>query len=370
MDTPKPATTSTDTPHGSNDDNPASRSNAATARSFAALLAAGLTVVVIPARQISALRTRYSSAGNKDDRFDAYLLADVLRTDRARLTELTVDTDATVGLRMLVRARADLVKARVDAHNQLRAHLQLAHPGTVGLFHALDSKISLAFLTRFPTPRHAAWLSDKRLAGWLHAAHYTRANTRTPAELLKHLRDATAGHPDGPASDAGEVITLEFVTLLRSLRERITTIETRIEQALRSHVEAPVVHQPAPLWHRPGRDPARRDRGRPRPVPHRRCPGRRGRDLPLHPRLGTVARRGVPPRLQPPPLPSPRRLRRRHPPRPPLGPRHLHPRPGPRAKPRPRRAGPGPRLAPDHLALLARPHLLRPGTPPCRARGP
>lgn len=110
-----------------------------------ALLDAGLTVVVIASRQVTALRTRYSTAGNNDDRFDAYLVADVLRTDRRRLTPLTVDTSATVGLRMLIRARAELVKAQVVAHNQLRAHLLTAHPGPVGLFHQLDGKISSAF---------------------------------------------------------------------------------------------------------------------------------------------------------------------------------------------------------------------------------
>jgi Transposase len=51
-----------------------------------ALLDAGLTVFVIASRQVTALRTRYGTTGNKDDRFDAYLLADVLRTDRRRLT--------------------------------------------------------------------------------------------------------------------------------------------------------------------------------------------------------------------------------------------------------------------------------------------
>lgn len=202
-----------------------------------ALLEAGLTVFVIAARQVSALRTRYSTARNKDDRFDAYLLADVLRTDRRRLTPLATDTDATVGLRMLIRARADLVKARVAAHNQLRAHLQLAHPGVVGLFHELDGKISLAFLTRFPTPRHARWLSEKRLAAWLDAARYTRPNTRTPAQLFDHLRQAPAGLPEGPAADAAETITLELIALLRSLRERITALETRIEQALGGHTD-------------------------------------------------------------------------------------------------------------------------------------
>jgi hypothetical protein len=77
------------------------------------------------------LRTRYSVAWNKDDRLDAYLLADVLRTDRRRLTLLETDTDATLGLRMLIRARAAMVKARVAAHNQLP---QLAHRGAAGSF--------------------------------------------------------------------------------------------------------------------------------------------------------------------------------------------------------------------------------------------
>lgn len=141
---------------------------------------------------------------------------------------------------MLIRTRADLVKARVAAHNQLRAHLQLAHPGVVGLFHQLDGKISLAFLTRFPTPRHARWLSEKRLAAWLDTARYTRPNTRTPGQLFDHLRDAPAGHPEGPAADAAEAITVELIALLTSLHQRITVIETHIEQALAAHADADV----------------------------------------------------------------------------------------------------------------------------------
>src|SRR5688572_11044120 len=50
-----------------------------------ALLTAGLTVFVIAPSQVKALRGRYGSAGNKDDRFDAFVLADVVRTDRRRL---------------------------------------------------------------------------------------------------------------------------------------------------------------------------------------------------------------------------------------------------------------------------------------------
>jgi transposase len=64
-----------------------------------ALLAAGLTVVVITSRQVKNLRSRYGSAGAKDDRFDAFVLADVLRTDRARLRPLVPDSPATLALR-------------------------------------------------------------------------------------------------------------------------------------------------------------------------------------------------------------------------------------------------------------------------------
>jgi transposase len=77
-----------------------------------ALLEAGVTVVVISPRQIKNLRSRYGSAGNKDDRFDAYVLADVLRTDRARLRPLIPDSPATVTLRQACRARQDLVRHR------------------------------------------------------------------------------------------------------------------------------------------------------------------------------------------------------------------------------------------------------------------
>jgi transposase len=87
------------------------------------LLAAGITVVVISPNQVKNLRSRYGSAGNKDDRFDAFVLADTLRTDRARLAPLTPDSPATVALRRACRARKDLISHRVAVANQLRAHL-------------------------------------------------------------------------------------------------------------------------------------------------------------------------------------------------------------------------------------------------------
>ena len=93
------------------------------------------------------LRSRYGSAGNKDDRFDAFVLADTLRTDRARLRPLVPDSPATTALRATCRARRDLVAHRAAVANQLREHLKRVFPGPLGLFEDLDSVISLTFLT-------------------------------------------------------------------------------------------------------------------------------------------------------------------------------------------------------------------------------
>ena len=99
-----------------------------------ALLEAELPVVVIASRHVTALRTRHGLAGNKDDRADAYILADALRTDGHRLRPLRPDSEATVGLRATVRARKDLVQTRVALVQQLAAHLALVFPGAVELF--------------------------------------------------------------------------------------------------------------------------------------------------------------------------------------------------------------------------------------------
>jgi hypothetical protein len=62
----------------------------------------------------------------------------------------------TLALRAAVRARTDLVEARVALCNQHRAHLRVVFPASVGLFADLDAPTSLAFLARFPSQDAAA----------------------------------------------------------------------------------------------------------------------------------------------------------------------------------------------------------------------
>jgi transposase len=199
-----------------------------------ALLEAGVTVVVITPRQVKNLRSRYGSAGNKDDRFDAYVLADVLRTDRARLRPLIPDSPATVTLRQACRARTDLVRHRVAVTNQLRAHLLSAFPGMVGLFCRLDSAISLAFLARFDRQDRADWLSQKRLATWLKAASYS--GRTDPAELYQRLKSAPRG-ATGEQGAASAQVTRALAAVLASLNTQIKTLEAQIAAQLAAHAD-------------------------------------------------------------------------------------------------------------------------------------
>lgn len=198
------------------------------------LMDTGFEVVVVSSRSVKALRERYGTAGNKSDRSDAYVLADCLRTDGHRWQSLKPDTPATVTLRSHVRARKDLVGARVAACNQLRAHLRVVFPGAVGLFRDLDSAISLRFLERFPSATRAAWLSEKRLGAWLRANGY--CGRKTPAELYTKLTVAPHGLSDD--GDTRAAVALAFVAVLKTLRTQIDELDSRIAELLDNHPDA------------------------------------------------------------------------------------------------------------------------------------
>jgi len=200
-----------------------------------ALLSAGITVVVISPNQIKNLRGRYGSAGNKDDRFDAYVLADTLRTDRARLASLTPDSPATVALRRACRARKDLVSHRVAVANQLRAHLRNAFPGAVGLFAEIDSPISLRFLARFTTQDRADWLSPRRLAAWLASTGYS--GRTDPAVLHARLAAAPRG-ATGEDGTAQACVTAALHAVLTTLADQIKALSGQIGEQLARHADA------------------------------------------------------------------------------------------------------------------------------------
>src|SRR5207245_11479901 len=169
------------------------------------LVDAGLEVVPIHPNALKASRPRYSAAGGKSDPGDAFILADVLRTDGHRFRPLRPPSDDTRALRALVRGRDDLMAQRVALANQLRALLERFWPGAAAIFADVDSPIALAFLTRYPTPHSAARLGEARLAQFLGQQGYS--GRRPVAELLARLRRAPVSQVGATEAEAsGEVV--------------------------------------------------------------------------------------------------------------------------------------------------------------------
>jgi transposase len=202
------------------------------------LLDAGLTVIAMHPNQVAAARPRFRPAGGKSDRFDAFVLCELARTDHHRFCVLVPDTDQTKALRALTRGRQVLVEQRVALCNQLRAELERFWPGAIEIFAELDSPISLAFLERYPTPQAARGLGEKRLAQWLARHHY--CGRKPPAALLERLRAAPSGRAGELEADARRAIVLALVAALKPVVEQIRLLTSEIAHAVRAHPDGEI----------------------------------------------------------------------------------------------------------------------------------
>jgi transposase len=194
------------------------------------LVEAGHPVIPIHPNVLKACRPRYRAAGGKSDPADAYMLADILRTDGHRFRPMAPLSDEIRALRALVRGRDDLVAQRVALANQLRALLEGFWPGAAAIFAAIDSPIALAFVGRYPTPDSAARLGEKRLASFL--AQHAYCGRRSAAELLARLRAAPAGLASEAEAEAKGEIARALAGLLERLLAEIAKLSSRIEHTV------------------------------------------------------------------------------------------------------------------------------------------
>lgn len=204
------------------------------------LLDAGLSVIAIHPNQVAAMRPRFSNAGGKSDSFDAFVLAELARTDSHRFRILVPDSDATKALRAMTRAREDLVTHRVALANELRAQLECFWPAAAGVFADIDSPIALAFIKRYPSPADARGLGEQRLARFL--ARHSYCGRRTPTELLARLRDAADGRADQLEAEARRQIVLSLIAALEPVVARIAELTAEIRGALHDHTNGHTFH--------------------------------------------------------------------------------------------------------------------------------
>lgn len=204
-----------------------------------ALIDAGVVVVPIHPNALKASRSRYTAAHGKSDAGDAFILADLLRTDGHRFRPLQPLSDETRALRALVRTRDDLVAQRVALANQLRALLESFWPGAAQIFADVDSPIALAFLARYPTPHTAQRLGEKRLAAFLGQHHYS--GRRPVPDLLTRLHQAPTA-PSGEAeSEAKGELVRALIAVLDTLVRQLQHLHSAIAQAIAAHVDGPIV---------------------------------------------------------------------------------------------------------------------------------
>lgn len=203
------------------------------------LLEAGCVVVPIHPNVLAASRSRYSAAGVKSDPGDAYIAADLLRTDGHRFVPLSAPSDATRALRAAVRTRDDLVAMRIQLVNQLTAVLESFWPGAAQLFADLASPIACAFLTAYPTPAHARTLTEARFARFLRRHCYP--GRRTAAELLARLAAAPVGPIGGLEADVKGHLVLTYVGVLGPVMSNLKHLEGVIAAQLAQHPDGPLV---------------------------------------------------------------------------------------------------------------------------------
>jgi transposase len=196
------------------------------------LVDAGVTVVPIHPNAVKASRPRYRSHGGKSDASDAYLLADLLRTDGHRFKALTPQFDEIKALQALVRGRDDLLATRVQLANQLRTLLESFWPGATAVFADIDSPIALAFVERYPTPETAKSLGPKRMAAF--CAQYAYSGRRSAKDLLARLHQAPAAVCAELQTEAKGELARCLARALRCVVEQIRLLSSRIEHHVAS----------------------------------------------------------------------------------------------------------------------------------------
>ena len=202
------------------------------------LLDAGLRVLPLHPNKVAASRDRFRVSGGKSDRFDAFVLCELARTDNHRFRVLEPDSDATKAIRALTRAREDLVATRTGVMNQLRAELERFWPGPLRLFSHMDAEILLAFLERYPSPADAHGLGVARMHAFLVRERYSGG--QHPTALMAKLRSAPRVSIGALELAARRRLVLSYVAMIRTLNAQIKQLEGEIRTQVRAHPDGPI----------------------------------------------------------------------------------------------------------------------------------
>ena len=149
------------------------------------LLEQGFAVHALNPKQLDRFRDRFTIAGAKDDRRDAFVLAHSLRTDIGRFRRLTVDDPIVIQLRELSRVDEELSQERIRLANRLREQFHRYYPQLLSLCPAADEAWLWSLWELAPTPALGAKLRLDRVRRLLREARIQRLSAEQVCEVLR-----------------------------------------------------------------------------------------------------------------------------------------------------------------------------------------
>jgi transposase len=150
------------------------------------LLERGFLVHSINPKQLDRFRDRFTVAGAKDDRRDAYVLGDALRTDGHRFRRLEAEDPLVIELREWSRLADEVQQERVRLGNRVRDQLLRYFPQMLRLFPHVEKPAFAPIWRRIPTPHAAHQIRVTTLAQLLRRARVRRVSA---ADMLVTLRE-------------------------------------------------------------------------------------------------------------------------------------------------------------------------------------
>jgi transposase len=199
------------------------------------LVERGFHVFAINPKQLDRFRDRHSVAGAKDDRRDAFVLADSLRTDQPSFRRLRLDEPQLLLLRELSRAEEMLLEEFRRSANRLRDQLHRFYPQMLQLCSAADEPWLWDLLDLAPTPAQAALLSEEQVRRVLKTYRIRRVKAQ---EVLTCLQAPALPVAPG-ATEAAQTHCQFLLPCLRVLAEQLQACSQQVSALLRTLAEKP-----------------------------------------------------------------------------------------------------------------------------------
>src|SRR5712691_4914484 len=199
------------------------------------LIERGFHVFAINPKQLARFRDRHTMSGTKDDRRDAFVLADSVRTDQPSFRRLQLDAPQLLLLRELSRAEETLLEEFRRSANRFRDQLHRFYPQMLHLCSGADAAWLWDLIDLAPTPAHAALLSQEQIQRVLKAHRLRRVKA---TEVLTCLQASALPVAPG-AAEAAQAHGAFSLPCVRVLAEQLRSCAQQAEALLHTLGVAP-----------------------------------------------------------------------------------------------------------------------------------